>query len=136
MSCLGSGESASVPTGILRARLTVLVTLAPERRPPLPGFAPWLILISTSRTRRRSAAWIPKCPLAACMLCHFQSSSLVRRIGPPSPEDGPIRLTSDDDWKWQSMQAASGRSEEHTSELQSRPHLACRPLLAKKKNRY
>src|SRR3989442_5335559 len=27
-----------------------------------------------------------------------------------------------------------GRSEEHTSELQSRPHLVCRLLLAKKKN--
>src|SRR3984885_16324137 len=28
---------------------------------------------------------------------------------------------------------ASGRSEEHTSELQSRPHLVCRLLLEKKK---
>src|SRR2546429_6075990 len=30
--------------------------------------------------------------------------------------------------------AASGRSEEHTSELQSRLHLVCRLLLEKKKN--
>src|SRR3989442_4599405 len=30
-------------------------------------------------------------------------------------------------------QLALGRSEEHTSELQSRPHLVCRLLLAKKK---
>src|SRR3989442_2702253 len=30
--------------------------------------------------------------------------------------------------------AAGGRSEEHTSELQSRPHLVCRLLLEKKKN--
>src|SRR3989442_7444312 len=29
--------------------------------------------------------------------------------------------------------AARGRSEEHTSELQSRPHLVCRLLLEKKK---
>src|SRR5436305_10121812 len=29
---------------------------------------------------------------------------------------------------------SSGRSEEHTSELQSRPHLVCRLLLEKKKN--
>src|SRR5256884_6176518 len=28
------------------------------------------------------------------------------------------------------------RSEEHTSELQSRLHLVCRPLLVKKKNRW
>src|SRR3989442_3202409 len=30
--------------------------------------------------------------------------------------------------------AAADRSEEHTSELQSRPHLVCRLLLEKKKN--
>src|SRR5690554_7207209 len=29
-----------------------------------------------------------------------------------------------------------GRSEEHTSELQSRPHLVCRLLLEKKKNKH
>src|SRR3989442_6366660 len=33
----------------------------------------------------------------------------------------------------QRSQAAEGRSEEHTSELQSRPHLVCRLLLEKKK---
>src|SRR5690625_6654508 len=32
--------------------------------------------------------------------------------------------------------AAEPRSEEHTSELQSRGHLVCRLLLAKKKNTY
>src|SRR5690554_7369720 len=32
-------------------------------------------------------------------------------------------------------QANSGRSEEHTSELQSRPHLVCRLLLEKKKKK-
>src|SRR3989442_8015460 len=30
----------------------------------------------------------------------------------------------------------AGRSEEHTSELQSRPHLVCRLLLEKKKKNY
>src|SRR3989442_10553930 len=34
------------------------------------------------------------------------------------------------------MVAASERSEEHTSELQSRPHLVCRLLLEKKKNKH
>src|SRR5436305_3799630 len=33
----------------------------------------------------------------------------------------------------QAMQALPRRSEEHTSELQSRPHLVCRLLLEKKK---
>src|SRR3989442_8715788 len=32
--------------------------------------------------------------------------------------------------------AATHRSEEHTSELQSRPHLVCRLLLEKKKTRW
>src|SRR3989442_15352258 len=45
------------------------------------------------------------------------------RLGP----DRPTRTAPDDvhsEW----------RSEEHTSELQSRPHLVCRLLLEKKKN--
>src|SRR3989442_1968864 len=33
-------------------------------------------------------------------------------------------------------QRAAPRSEEHTSELQSRPHLVCRLLLEKKKTQY
>src|SRR3989442_11588391 len=49
--------------------------------------------------------------------------SLVRGTARPAPNAGAIR--------------ASGhqpvRSEEHTSELQSRPHLVCRLLLEKKK---
>src|SRR5690554_7251504 len=46
-------------------------------------------------------------------------------------------------WNWRFSTAASAvgtmavaRSEEHTSELQSRPHLVCRLLLEKKKRRY
>src|SRR2546422_2943688 len=35
---------------------------------------------------------------------------------------------------WQSGETPCGRSEEHTSELQSRLHLVCRLLLEKKKN--
>src|SRR3989442_14429663 len=34
---------------------------------------------------------------------------------------------------WERMEKFTGRSEEHTSELQSRPHLVCRLLLEKKK---
>src|SRR6266498_5403909 len=33
------------------------------------------------------------------------------------------------------LKTAPGRSEEHTSELQSRPHLVCRLLLEKKKHK-
>src|SRR3989442_6866332 len=35
---------------------------------------------------------------------------------------------------WRARARSSTRSEEHTSELQSRPHLVCRLLLEKKKN--
>src|SRR2546422_1493547 len=43
-----------------------------------------------------------------------------RRVGPYNPNA----------WVWK-----NGRSEEHTSELQSRLHLVCRLLLEKKKTR-
>src|SRR5690554_7541388 len=37
--------------------------------------------------------------------------------------------------EWWSLFEGTSRSEEHTSELQSRPHLVCRLLLEKKKKR-
>src|SRR5215813_15468542 len=49
----------------------------------------------------------------------------VLPAGPPHP--GPQRRIAADD--------ALARSEEHTSELQSRPHLVCRLLLEKKKKK-
>src|SRR2546429_7356138 len=51
-------------------------------------------------------------------------SSCRRRISAPTPPP-----TS---WAWRS----AARSEEHTSELQSRLHLVCRLLLEKKKHRH
>src|SRR3989442_4641718 len=38
-------------------------------------------------------------------------------------------------WRFARAVDRGGRSEEHTSELQSRPHLVCRLLLEKKKTR-
>src|SRR3712207_6871491 len=37
-------------------------------------------------------------------------------------------------WKWSTWKSAGSRSEEHTSELQSRQYLVCRLLLDKKKH--
>src|SRR5690554_7517313 len=45
----------------------------------------------------------------------------------PCPTDGREVVLKLDDYEW--------RSEEHTSELQSRPHLVCRLLLEKKKKK-
>src|SRR3989442_14472101 len=54
---------------------------------------------------------------------------------PPVPWDRAWRTRS----AWRSPNASSPpsstRSEEHTSELQSRPHLVCRLLLEKKKKK-
>src|SRR3989442_11032276 len=47
-----------------------------------------------------------------------------------------ILLKTDDEaltGSWELYKQRSDRSEEHTSELQSRPHLVCRLLLEKKK---
>src|SRR3712207_7322459 len=40
------------------------------------------------------------------------------------------------DWSDTHVESGDGRSEEHTSELQSRQYLVCRLLLEKKKNKY
>src|SRR3712207_8535196 len=44
-----------------------------------------------------------------------------------------LRVASEDMLKTPQVEAAEGRSEEHTSELQSRQYLVCRLLLEKKK---
>src|SRR2546422_3307736 len=57
--------------------------------------------------------------------------------GVPAPADGVgLRRRRSDGLRGRcgSLQAVPTRSEEHTSELQSRLHLVCRLLLEKKKN--
>src|SRR3989442_11729863 len=51
------------------------------------------------------------------------------RIPAARPDSG-VRI-----WRPRSQSRRAKRSEEHTSELQSRPHLVCRLLLEKKKTR-
>src|SRR2546422_7564139 len=48
----------------------------------------------------------------------------------------PVKWSCDRSEAIQADEHARDRSEEHTSELQSRLHLVCRLLLEKKKNRY
>src|SRR3989442_8369274 len=52
---------------------------------------------------------------------------------PPPQEDQPSLAVPFPDVPAKKMPRSSERSEEHTSELQSRPHLVCRLLLEKKK---
>src|SRR3712207_7724455 len=56
-----------------------------------------------------------------------------QRRGPTAFADVPPQLDETDDRRPQALQ---GRSEEHTSELQSRQYLVCRLLLEKKKTKY
>src|SRR3712207_8904643 len=53
----------------------------------------------------------------------------LRRTRPPPPAREPPRASAE-------RSAGPGRSEEHTSELQSRQYLVCRLLLEKKKRKY
>src|SRR3989442_8667428 len=60
----------------------------------------------------------------------FRSGREVHPHPDPSPLDVHVHVLADVE---PLGEAAGGRSEEHTSELQSRPHLVCRLLLEKKK---
>src|SRR5690625_6876436 len=89
-----------------------LVSLA--RPPPLPTLFPYTTLFRSARLR---------CPPESCPICRpasFVSSTRSRA-------SATICLS-----RRRSLRA---RSEEHTSELQSRGHLVCRLLLGKKKQR-
>src|SRR3712207_9096786 len=54
------------------------------------------------------------------------------RTGQPEPVPYGLRVIRSAGW-WIPSKARQGRSEEHTSELQSRQYLVCRLLLEKKK---
>src|SRR3712207_8990752 len=56
------------------------------------------------------------------------------QVGARDPRDGPRRATGDRG-EHRRPQAGDTRSEEHTSELQSRQYLVCRLLLEKKKKK-
>src|SRR2546422_6145087 len=86
------------------------------RRPPRSTLFPYTTLF-------RSAAGHP-----SLFVCGEHGPALLREHGPallPRPGGEPAR--PDD------LRLRGGRSEEHTSELQSRLHLVCRLLLEKKK---
>src|SRR3989442_6893139 len=88
------------------------------RRPPRSTLFPYTTLF------RSSAGPLPNCPRSLPTAGIFIFRHCPSRDSPRSPEapiPGAEFLKED-------------RSEEHTSELQSRPHLVCRLLLEKKKH--
>src|SRR2546429_2123088 len=60
----------------------------------------------------------------------FPYTTLFRSVRPEIDSEG---VSSPGDDLWQMRRKGTHRSEEHTSELQSRLHLVCRLLLEKKK---
>src|SRR2546422_7413034 len=83
------------------------------RRPPRSTLFPYTTLFRSDRAQHRTGC--------ARTSLHV---GCVLPAGPRHPARDPIRRD------------LPGRSEEHTSELQSRLHLVCRLLLEKKKKNY
>src|SRR5439155_12258143 len=67
-----------------------------------------------------------------CCGCSWKSRDSVRV--PPSGACSAAARPFPLSWPSDCLRASTSRSEEHTSELQSRGHLVCRLLLEKKKN--
>src|SRR5438105_8020733 len=82
------------------------------RRPPRSTLFPYTTLFRSSRKRAVVAS------AGAC--ARIEASLQLGSTGTISPTDSPV---------------VSSRSEEHTSELQSRVDLVCRLLLEKKKKK-
>src|SRR3712207_8614375 len=99
------------------------------RRPPRSTLFPYTTLFR-SRSSGRYAVALGLAALAAAVVV----------TGTPTVHDTLARLHLLPAWlhrlpDWHSL-PVSVRSEEHTSELQSRQYLVCRLLLEKKKNMY
>src|SRR2546422_2624094 len=92
------------------------------RRPPRSTLFPYTTLFRSAWKTGGGSMWMTPAYDDA-------SKTLFVAIGNPSPDlDGSIR-PGDNRW----TESSRPRSEEHTSELQSRLHLVCRLLLEKKK---
>src|SRR2546422_2173090 len=93
------------------------------RRPPRSTLFPYTTLF-----RSPSLEWRP------AGLSRHPATRLCDPI--PHPTETPAPLSQLRHERWRSLVAGCReRSEEHTSELQSRLHLVCRLLLEKKKKR-
>src|SRR3712207_7736763 len=97
------------------------------RRPPRSTLFPYTTLF------RSDPPWAERAAPGADMLSMLKSGELDAAIfGNEVPSDPAVRSLWPDP---EAAGAAFQRSEEHTSELQSRQYLVCRLLLEKKKNK-
>src|SRR5439155_25616342 len=99
-------------------------------RPPRSPLFPYTTLFRSALTRwrfgrkRRLVIAVTWVPIPPCFLGLPLRQMMLPLIG-PLPVNSQIRAITNPVLK-------QGRSEEHTSELQSRGHLVCRLLLEKK----
>src|SRR3712207_7821163 len=91
------------------------------RRPPRSTLFPYTTLFRSQQIARDAKA-ITALEVRVLSEGRVLASTLGER-GRAEPESGDVAIAGD-------------RSEEHTSELQSRQYLVCRLLLEKKKNRH
>src|SRR3989442_9276414 len=88
------------------------------RRPPRSTLFPYTTLFRSDLTGQTQVAFVPPSSMPQPMQGYMPPGYPVPQgYGPPGYNPG----------------YNPNRSEEHTSELQSRPHLVCRLLLEKKK---
>src|SRR3989442_3513434 len=83
------------------------------RRPPRSTLFPYTTLFRSPRYSRRNTPTPPATPILWIRFSWSKPASMAQALDAGLDQE---------------------RSEEHTSELQSRPHLVCRLLLEKKKN--
>src|SRR3712207_8356538 len=97
------------------------------RRPPRSTLFPYTTLFRSGTCDRRAGS-CPKRKNLHATVSETKSRAGRRVIGLPSPLVELLR-------EHRAEQDRERRSEEHTSELQSRQYLVCRLLLEKKKNK-
>src|SRR3712207_7270150 len=92
------------------------------RRPPRSTLFPYTTLFRSSSAARSAHATLPVRPARSPIRLRIRAATWCEHCHPTSPVRPPASTTR-----------APPRSEEHTSELQSRQYLVCRLLLEKKK---
>src|SRR3712207_8188024 len=98
------------------------------RRPPRSTLFPYTTLFrSTGRARTKVGLSDPVVPHGRAIAQRIKATLGITGLSPPRVHiDGEV-------WHLDVGSSHPGRSEEHTSELQSRQYLVCRLLLEKKK---
>src|SRR3989442_8361135 len=98
------------------------------RRPPRSTLFPYTTLFRSAI----QVSAIRYVPLNKLCKIRFAGTDGLPELAPRERAIG-LALAGDRDGSRELLQGGKERSEEHTSELQSRPHLVCRLLLEKKK---